>query len=56
MRYCDDCLTAAYDEVGESIEDQRAYLQSVSYMMADHTCERIEDNGSTPCDCEAHDD
>ena len=52
--FCDDCLTAAYDEVGEDSDEQIAYLDTVSYMMADHICGREETEGETPCDCEAH--
>jgi hypothetical protein len=57
MRYCDDCLTAMEEDVPRRLTtDELATLMTLSYMLPDHLCERIEDNGSTPCDCEAHDD
>ena len=54
MPYCDECMTEAYDEVGENPEDQKQFLDACSYMMADHLCDRIETNGEIKCACEAH--
>lgn len=51
--FCDDCLTAAYDEVGEDPDAEYELLASVSYMLGDHDCEHVEDN-TVRCDCEAH--
>jgi len=53
--YCDDCLTVAYDYVGAGIELQLEFMRSMDLAsLEDHTCERIETDGESECDCNAH--
>jgi hypothetical protein len=55
-KYCDSCLTIAYDNVGEDGEYQDEFLATFSgmSMMEDHLCDRIETDGEIPCKCRDH--
>ena len=55
--YCDGCLTAAYDEVGNGLEAQIQVLDHMADLLPDHLCDHGETMGDSdpiPCDCAAH--
>jgi len=56
MRYCDSCLTIAYDVVGEDGAEQDKFLSDMSGMgmIEDHLCDRVETDGEITCNCEDH--
>ena len=64
MKYCDDCLTAAYDQLAtgrsgfdpEDLDNQEQLLDTISALiiLPDHTCARIETDGEIACACKAH--
>ena len=58
-KYCDSCLTVAYDAVGyddDESDNQEQFLDKVSGMalLEDHQCDRIETDGEIPCKCRDH--
>jgi len=62
-KYCDSCLTVAYDAVGYDDDDpegselnQEKYLAELSGMalLEDHQCDRIETDGEISCKCGDH--
>ena len=63
MKYCDDCLTAAYDHLAtgamddpDDLDEQEQFLDKVSALriLPDHTCARIETDGKIACACKGH--
>ena len=56
MKYCDSCLTVAYDEVGHDSGEQDQFLDAFSgmAMLDDHACDRIETDGEISCKCSDH--
>ena len=58
-KYCDSCLTVAYDVVGyddDEPDNQEIFLDKVSGMgmLEDHQCDRIETDGEISCKCKDH--
>lgn len=51
--YCDECLTAAYDEGIDDFEAQVAALNAIEWCLPDHECAHIMEP-DIPCDCLAH--
>ena len=51
--YCDSCMNAAYDEVGDGIEVQTMVLDQMADLLPDHLCDHGEEP-DIPCDCAAH--
>lgn len=51
--YCDGCLTAAYDEIGNGLEAQIQLLDHMADLLPDHLCDHGEEP-DIPCDCGAH--
>ena len=52
-KYCDSCLAAAYDEVGNGLEAQIQILDQMAYLLPDHLCDHGEEP-DIPCECRAH--
>lgn len=52
-KYCDSCLTAAYDEGADTHEEQVAVLDAMARDLPDHECDALEEEGIT-CACSAH--
>ena len=58
-KYCDSCLTVAYDVVGyddDEPDNQEIFLDKVSGMgmLEDHLCDQIETDGEISCKCKDH--
>lgn len=51
MKFCDECLTAAYDE-GASADIIEEILSTMGADIPDHCCGSIETG--TRCDCACH--
>ena len=64
MKYCDSCLTVAYDNLAtvgvgdgpDALDEQEQFLDTFSgmAMLEDHLCDRIETAGEIPCKCKDH--
>ena len=52
-KYCDSCLTAAYDEIGNGLEEQILVLDTMADLLPDHLCDHGEEP-DIPCECRAH--
>jgi hypothetical protein len=55
-KYCDSCLTIAYDNVGVGVTQQELFLDEMSGMalLEDHLCDRIETDNEIECRCRDH--
>lgn len=53
--FCDDCLTAAYDELGgqSTRSEQEFLLREAGEILPDHLCEETAGEG-VRCECPCH--
>ena len=50
---CDECRTAAYDDLGiEDADEQAEACKATGDLLGDHACEFRDDPDSEPCYCE----
>jgi len=49
-KYCDDCLTIAYDNVGANPTLQEQFLSVAGQEIEDHMCAHKEES-DIPCKC-----